>query len=85
MNIHRPRAIALLSTVALLGCAGSPVPPSALVHPAKRCMVPPPPIERLSAGDDLVAKYANQIRAVKANRSKVVCLQKWVRVVLAKK
>jgi len=79
------RALALGVAVTLAGCGGGPIPPSALVPPAKRCMVPPPPIERLSAGDDLVVKYAGQIRAAKANRSKVVCLQKWVRVVTAKK
>lgn len=68
-------------TLVLSGCGGTPVPPSELVPPAKRCMVPPGKDARLKSGDDLVVKYAALTRVRKIEKSKIRCLQKWVRAV----
>lgn len=78
------KAILLLCTAALAGCGGAPVPPSGLVPPAKRCMVPPGALEQVRAGDDLVLKYATTIKSYKRETSKVRCLQKWARAVTKK-
>jgi hypothetical protein len=78
------RSMMLAVCMLLAACGAPPVPPSKLVMPAARCMVPPGKDEKLQPGDDLVVKYAALARVRKIEKSKIRCLQKWVRTVSKK-
>lgn len=72
--------IALVFAVAGCGSA-TPVPPSQLVQPAKRCVVAPERLSKLQPGEDLVPAYASVVRSYGRETSKLRCLQRWVKAV----
>lgn len=78
------RALIVLLGAALCACGGPPTPPSKLVGPSKRCMVPPESVHPLGVGDDLVAAHGVLIRQYGRETSKVRCLQRWASAVTRK-
>lgn len=74
------RAFCILCGLLLAGCANTPTPTSGLVGPSSRCMrtgtIPKPKI-----GEESTAYSARLINHAKAERSKEICLQRWIKTV----
>ena len=72
-------AFAFLCLTALAGCSGTPVPTSQIAPPSARLMVPPKPLPKHKAGDDLVFKHLSLMRQYDSETERLESLQAYVR------
>lgn len=73
--------IALAAMLALAGCGKNPLPPSELLAPSKRLMVPPTDPTPPKAGDDLVRTHLDTVNQCMADNGRFRSLQGYVKTV----